>query len=325
MKKNKCITCSLFLGLGFTALNANVTATGSKTNFCENESVSVSYSGADLSSPGSSCCDGEGLWVEDGVATYSWSGDASGTSASATLDTSSVGSKTADVVVTQNWKCSEGSETDSTTVNGSGTFTVNDGVAYTGGNPCTPGTISSSGGHLYGSGTQNLGSVTDSKVISLFPYRRAIRQYSNASLRNILHDIIATKDGVVQKSNQCGDGVQSRTRSVGAFSHSFGISLLGFSYSGSWSGSVDTFDIYTSDEGYGADANKWEFGQAYKISWKLTSALLNGSFTETIVDVSNVVKSTYNGTSNDDLVFLGSTTEEVQYSAGDPCEMCCSN
>lgn len=276
MTNKRHIACSLLLSFGLTHLSANVSATDGKTNFCENESVSVSYTGQNPSSPGPSCCNGQGSWVEDGVATYSWSGDASGAGISATLDTSTAGSKTASVVVTQDWKCSEGSETGSTTKNGSGSFTVNPGPAYDGSNPCSPPELSASANHSHGNVAFSGGSKTETE--SYFPFIQVTYTFQAGTISSVKHSIIPVADGSVTKSSSCGQGLGTINKVVSGWSGvSFSVSLpVGISLGGSWSGSGDTYAIFDKADA-GAQSGKWKFGQAYKINWRLDSGKLTAS------------------------------------------------
>lgn len=318
MKKNKYIACSLFLGVGLTALNANVTATGSKTNFCENESVSVSYSGADPSSPGSSCCDGEGSWTEDGAATYSWSGDASGTSASATLNTSNVGSKTADVEVTQNWKCSEGSETDSTTASGSGSFTVNAGTAYEGANPCTPPTMPTTSNHSH----PNISTSRTTRTYQSgsFPYRYTYAETIFAgTLSSVKHSIVPVAEGQVEKSGSCGTQIGTRNYEPGTWNVTVSVAYRGASVSGSWSGSRVSSTVFDGVDAQ-SESNKWKFGQVYKTNWRIDSGELTAlkETTNTNTGVTTQQQLTNEPVS----VSSGLEVQQYNYTV---CSMCCSS
>lgn len=318
MKKNKYIASSLFLFIGFAALNASVTASNGKTNFCENESVRVSYSGTDPSSPGSSCCDGEGSWVEDGAATYSWSGDASGTSSSATLNTSSAGSKTADVVVTQNWKCTKGSETDSTTVNGSGSFTVNSGTAYNGSNPCTPGSMNSTGGHSH----PNISTSRTTRIYQSgsFPYRYTYAETIYAgTLSDVKHSIVPIKEGPVEKSGSCGTQIGTRNFADGSWDVAVSVAYRGVAVGGSWSGSRESSTVFDSNDAQ-SEANKWKFGQIYKTNWRIDSGKLT-ALKETTNTNTNVT--TREQISNEPVsVSSGLEVRQYNYTV---CSMCCSN
>ncbi|WP_309398579.1 hypothetical protein [Cerasicoccus maritimus] len=103
------------------------------------------FPGNDNPAPTTECCDSQGnagSWTARSNYSYSWSGGASGTNKSATLDTSTAGNVTATCIRTITWDCSVDDSTETTTKTTSKTFKVVEitGITMSNDTPC-PGEV----------------------------------------------------------------------------------------------------------------------------------------------------------------------------------------
>jgi len=105
--------CGLLTIYNVNAEGPSVSVSGyqtspSGTNYaCQNDTVNLTAGGWEREEPDAECCedDEQGEWTYQD-STYSWSGDASGSSETATLNTDSAGSKSATCVATHTFECS---------------------------------------------------------------------------------------------------------------------------------------------------------------------------------------------------------------------------
>lgn len=128
-------TCSINAAPSVTASGYQTTGSGIQ-HACTGGTVTLSVSGMNTTPP-AACCghDPSASWTYDNT-TYSWSGNASGTSATANLDTSTAGEKSASVTLTHHFKCTVGTGTTTTTENAS----LSSGIKVVANNDtgCTP-------------------------------------------------------------------------------------------------------------------------------------------------------------------------------------------
>lgn len=189
MKTNLFTYAAAILASTVSVTNAqSVSSSGHQTSpagtvyVCKGGSVSLTASGWKKDPPPGPCCDSQGnsgTWALQS-STYSWSGDASGTSQNSTLNTSSEGDKSASCTATHTWKCSATQATTTTTEIAAMNSPSSIVVKVNSTDPCTP---TQPNGTVVGiPGTKQ---VTNSKTIHQISYPWLTEEWWTGTWSNV--------------------------------------------------------------------------------------------------------------------------------------------